>query len=149
MALEKFRAPQLPNPPDVYDVQQARQQVRVLELYFNQLDSNTPNYAQSYRATTFIGGVYRRAYLAITATYTVLTTDAIIEATSGTFTVNLPTAVGLTGQDFTFYNSGGGVITIDGSGAETISGSGTTTVASGKSKSIVSNGANWLITSAT
>lgn len=56
MALEKFRAPPLPNAPTQYDPQFVRQLVRVLELYFSQLDSLTPNQAQSYRADNFYGG---------------------------------------------------------------------------------------------
>jgi len=36
-----------------------RQVIRVLELYFSQLDSNTPNYAQTYTADYFYGsGIY-------------------------------------------------------------------------------------------
>ena len=53
MALEKFKAAPLPNPPVQYDPQYVRQLVRVLEIYFSQLDSLTPNQAQSYRADTF------------------------------------------------------------------------------------------------
>lgn len=56
MALEKFKASPLPNPPPEYDQQYIRQMIRVLESYFSQLDSFTPNQAQSYRATNFYGG---------------------------------------------------------------------------------------------
>lgn len=56
MALTKFRASPLPNPPAHYDPQYIRQMIRVLETYFSQLDSNTPNYAQSYTADDFYGG---------------------------------------------------------------------------------------------
>jgi hypothetical protein len=55
MALTKFRASPLPNPPADYDAQYIRQLIRVLENYFSQLDSNTPNYAQSYTADNFYG----------------------------------------------------------------------------------------------
>jgi len=58
MALSKFRAAPLPNPPAQYDPQYIRQVIRVLETYFSQLDSNTPNYAQSYTADDFFGGVF-------------------------------------------------------------------------------------------
>ena len=58
MALEKFRAAPLPNPPDQYSQEHIRQLIRVLEIYFNQLDSKTPNYAQSYRADNFYGGLF-------------------------------------------------------------------------------------------
>lgn len=56
MALKLFRAAPLPNPPAQYDPQYIRQMIRVIELYFSQLDSNTPNYAQSYTADDFYGG---------------------------------------------------------------------------------------------
>ena len=55
MALSKFRASPLPNPPAQYDAQYFRQVIRVIENYFSQLDSPTPNYAESYTADTFSG----------------------------------------------------------------------------------------------
>jgi len=63
MALEKFKAAPLPNPPVQYDPQYVRQLVRVLEIYFSQLDSLTPNQAQSYRADNFYGGNFTGASL--------------------------------------------------------------------------------------
>jgi hypothetical protein len=56
MALTKFRAAPLPNPPPEYDPQYVRQLIRVLENYFSQLDSKTPNFAESYTADNFYGG---------------------------------------------------------------------------------------------
>lgn len=56
MALSNFKAAPLPNAPAQYDPQYIRQVIRVLETYFSQLDSNTPNYAQSYTADDFFGG---------------------------------------------------------------------------------------------
>ena len=58
MALDKFRAAPLPNPPAQYDPQYIRQVIRVLETYFSQLDSNTPNHAQKYTADEFVGGSF-------------------------------------------------------------------------------------------
>lgn len=61
MALTKFKAAPLPNAPAQYDPQYIRQMIRVIETYFSQLDSNTPNYAQSYTADFFYGngtGIY-------------------------------------------------------------------------------------------
>jgi hypothetical protein len=58
MALEKFRASPLPQPPPEYSPEQLRQFTRVLEIYFSQLDSKTPNYAESYRADNFYGGIF-------------------------------------------------------------------------------------------
>lgn len=54
MALTKFRASPLPNPPAEYDPQYIRQFLRVLETYFSQLDSKTPNFAESYTADQFV-----------------------------------------------------------------------------------------------
>jgi len=56
MALTAFKHSPLPNPTQEYDAQYVRQLIRVIELYFNQLDSLTPNQAQSYTADAFIGG---------------------------------------------------------------------------------------------
>ena len=55
MALDKFKAAPLPNAPAQYDPQYIRQLIRVLETYFSQLDSNTPNHAQKYTADYFYG----------------------------------------------------------------------------------------------
>ena len=55
MALDKFRAAPIPNPPSQYDPQYMRQVIRVIENYFSQLDSRTPNNAQKYTADTFNG----------------------------------------------------------------------------------------------
>ena len=55
MALDRFRAPPLPNPSGEYDPKYVRKFIRTLELYFSQLDSNTPNNAQKYTADTFNG----------------------------------------------------------------------------------------------
>jgi len=59
MALERFNASPLPIPGVEYDQQYMLQLIRVIGIYFNQLDSLTPNQAQSYRADQFIGGQYR------------------------------------------------------------------------------------------
>lgn len=54
MALKYFRAPPLPQPTQAnYSPEYMRQMLRAVELYFSQLDSNTPNYADSYTANGF------------------------------------------------------------------------------------------------
>lgn len=81
-----------------------------------------------------------------TSTYTVDNEDCVVNCTSGTFTVTLPTAVGLTGQYFVIKNSGTGIITIDGDGSETIDGAATKILAvQYESMTLISNGANWII----
>jgi hypothetical protein len=58
MALEDFKAPALPFPPTEYNREYFDQLTKVLRIYFNQLDSLTPNQAFSYRADQFIGGLF-------------------------------------------------------------------------------------------
>lgn len=49
MAMEKFRASPLPNPPGQYSPEYVRQLIRVIELYFSQLDSQTPLQAEYFK----------------------------------------------------------------------------------------------------
>jgi hypothetical protein len=77
MALIGFRAPALPLPREQYDRQQMDQLINALRLYFNQLDSLTPQQANSYRADEFIGGIFSgSAYTGGTFTGTVFTGDS-------------------------------------------------------------------------
>jgi hypothetical protein len=62
MAMDRFRAAPLPNPPSQWDSQYMRQVIRVLETYFSQMDSNTPNHAQIYTADYFIGSGARLTF---------------------------------------------------------------------------------------
>ena len=58
MALIGFRAPALPIPPADYNRQQFDELTRALRVYFNLLDSLTPQQAQSYKADNFYGGIF-------------------------------------------------------------------------------------------
>ena len=49
MAMEKFKAPPLPIATPDYDVLQQRQLLRVLQIYFDQLDSQTPLQAEYFK----------------------------------------------------------------------------------------------------
>ena len=75
----------------------------------------------------------------ITDTYTVESTDYFVDATTGTFTISLPTAVGIKGQIYQIKNSGAGVITVDPNGAQTIDGNNTVVLGSKESLYIVSD----------
>lgn len=89
---------------------------------------------------------YFTGYVAKTANYTITTLDSTIDCTSGTFTVTLPTAVGVTGRIYNIKNTGTGTITVEGNGSEKIDG-GLTAVLSNRYESIKlqSNGSNWII----
>lgn len=81
-----------------------------------------------------------------TSTYAIDNTDCVVNCTSGTFTVTLPTAVGLEGQYFIVKNRGTGVITVDGYGVETIDGLANKLLAvQNESIMVISDGANWII----
>jgi hypothetical protein len=87
-----------------------------------------------------------------TATFSVGESDDVllVDSTSGTVTVNLPTAVGLIGKQFIIKDwkgqSGSNNITVDGSGSETIDGSATNVLSTNyASLRIVSDGTNWAI----
>ena len=85
-------------------------------------------------------------YVAKTATYTASATDYVINCTSGTFTVSLPTAVGITGRVYVVKNSGTGTTTVDPAGTETIDGALTVALATQyQSIMVMSNGANWIV----
>ena len=81
----------------------------------------------------------------ISATDTFTTVGETLNCTSGTFTVNLPTAVGIQGTTYTLVNSGTGVITLDASTTETINGSLTIDLAQYISRTVQSDGTNWII----
>lgn len=76
MALDKFRAAPLPNPPSQYDPQYIRQLIRVLETYHSQMDSRTPNNAQKYTADEFVGGSFSGTSVNSTSISTI-TLDAV------------------------------------------------------------------------
>ena len=82
----------------------------------------------------------------ISATYTVLSSDFLVDCTSNTFTVNLPSAVGISGKIYQVKNSGSGIITVDANGSQTIDGSLTKTLGNGDVIQITSDGSNWLVT---
>lgn len=95
--------------------------------------------------TGTVGGLI--PYVTKTGAYTLTNSDEIVECTSGTFDLTLPTAVGIAGKRFHIDNSGTGVITLLTTSAQTIHGlaSGVLTVLQNETYTIVSNGSNWRI----
>ena len=85
------------------------------------------------------------AYTAQTSTYGIQTTDSFV-ACQGNFTTTLPTAVGVTGKNYTIKNTGTGVVTIATTSSQTIDGVTTYVIRTTNSGvTLISNGANWLI----
>jgi hypothetical protein len=81
----------------------------------------------------------------VTATTVFATASETVNCLSGSFTVDLPTAVGIQGTRYTLVNSGIGVITLDGNGTETINGNATITLTQYVSRTVQSNGTSWTI----
>lgn len=85
-----------------------------------------------------------------TSSYTLASSDELItcNATSGAFTLTLPTAVGISGRVYYIKKTDTtlNAITVDGSGAETIDGALTRVLSTQyESLKIVSNGSNWTV----
>ena len=91
------------------------------------------------------GAVNYGDYLAVTALRTLNATDYTVNCTTGTYTISLPTAVGIEGRIYNIKNSGSGVITVDGDGSETIEGELTQTLYNGDSMQIQSDNSGWVI----
>lgn len=90
------------------------------------------------------GDPLRVPYVAKSGTANILTSQCVVNC-NGTFTVTLPTAVGVSGRFYFIKNSGAGVITMAGTGGQTFDGAASPTVAAGASLTVCSDGANWLI----
>lgn len=87
-------------------------------------------------------------YVAKTGTYSIGTSDYLINCTANTFTVTLPTAVGIAGKIYYVTNSGAGVITIATTSSQTFTNVVTTpttlTLSAVGTVSVMSDGANWI-----
>lgn len=115
-------------------------------LYVQGTTGNIAIGSSAANSTLQVMGSFSSAYIAKTATYTATLSDYTIDCTANTFTVNLPTAVGITGRIYVIKNTGTGVITIDASGSEAIDGSLTKTLSTQYSSYMIqSNGVNWII----
>lgn len=91
-------------------------------------------------------GSFSTGYVAKTGTYTATVSNYTIDCTANTFTVTLPTAVGITGRIYVIKNSGAGTITVGTTSSQTIDGVTTQTLATQYSSyTVQSNGANWII----
>lgn len=109
-------------------------------------------------STLTVNGSTSLGYVAKTGTYTATDGDGTIDCTANTFTVTLPTAVGISGRIYTIVNSGSGTITLATTSSQTfvnISAAPTTLtlppVGTGGTVSytVQSNNANWNVVGTT
>ncbi len=94
------------------------------------------------RGIISLGGI-TYPQVTIGSTYTITDDDYMVAVSGGTFTINLPTAVGVQGKLYVIKNNGTGTITVDPNGSETIDGSTTVTLIQNDSIQITSDGTNW------
>lgn len=92
-------------------------------------------------------GAARWSYVAKTANYTLTAVDELVDCTSNSFNITLPTAVGISGRRHNVKNSGTGIITILTTSSQTIDGqaSSAITLPQYAELTVESNGANWMI----
>ena len=85
-------------------------------------------------------------YVEKTANYTLLSIDDVINCTSGSFNITLPSAPLNNGKRYEIKNTGAGTITMNTTSGQTIDGnaSGVLTIAAGSQMSVVSNNTNWI-----
>ena len=105
-------------------------------------------YSATQNAPQWIN-IQNAAYVEKTANYSVTVNDKTIGADSsgGSFTITMPTAVGIDGQEFRVKKlSSGGIVTVDTTDSQTIDGSSTATLTNQYIAIVlISTGADWII----
>lgn len=96
-----------------------------------------------------VGGI-RTNFVAKTTTYTIVSTDYTVtgDATSGAFTITLPTAASVAGKIYVIKktDSSGNAVTVGTTSSQTIDGSTTYSLATqNKYVTVQSNGSNWIV----
>lgn len=130
-------------PADVLNLVDSGAAINVLD--FSASNGATYTFPLGGGAVAMVGGPLSVPYRGVSGTYSVQMSDGVVNCTSGTFTVTLPTAVGCAGQWFAVKNSGAGVITVAGSGGQTIDGAASVALAATNVARVVSDGANWIV----
>jgi len=99
-------------------------------------------------STLTTAGSFAGGYVSKSANYTATVNDFMIECTTGTFQVTLPTAAGISGRIYHVANSGAGTITVATTSSQTfvnVTATPTTlTLSVVGNITVMSNGANWI-----
>jgi hypothetical protein len=118
--------------------------------------SNLPvhNYDPSYWSGAKVrSSEWNYHYAAVTASTTLVanttgnhaTCHSLVEVTSGSPTLTLPTAVGIQGMYFVIKNTGSGTVILATTSSQTIDGAATQSITQYQSLTVVSNNANWVL----
>lgn len=107
--------------------------------------NTTVNSLQLYNGSNWstLGTV--NSYSEKSANYTITNEDNTINCTANTFTVTLPTAVGITGKKYTITNTGSGIITLATTSSQTIQGELTQLIYTNETFDVMSTGSNWIV----
>lgn len=84
-------------------------------------------------------------YRAVTSTTTATTTDHTIHATSGTFTIHLPTVSAMTNIVYVIKNTGSGTITVQGNSGQLIDSGNTISITQYNKVTVQNTGSMWII----
>jgi hypothetical protein len=95
------------------------------------------------KGITSTGGVTFKQ-ITVSSTYTATTEDYMIDVSGGTFTVYLPSAVGIQGRLLAVKNNGGGAVTVQPVTGQTIDDKPFVILGETNSIQLVSNGLNWV-----
>jgi hypothetical protein len=95
------------------------------------------------KGITSTGGITFKQ-ITINSTYTATTEDYMIDVTGGTFTVYLPSAIGIQGRLIVIKNNGGGAVTVQPILGQNIDDKPFVTLGETNTIQLVSNGSNWV-----
>lgn len=97
-------------------------------------------------STEQVNGSWAGGYIAKTANYTLTVTDYAVNCTANSFTITLPSAVGIAGRVYIVKNTGTATtITIATTSSQTIDGTTPVAIATITAVRYMSDGANWII----
>ena len=94
-----------------------------------------------------VAGSLSLGYVEKTSAYTLTASDYTVNCIANTFTVTLPTAIGIAGRIYNIKNTGAGTITVAGNWSETIDWNNTVAIAQWQGIQIQSTNAGWIILS--
>lgn len=102
-------------------------------------------FAPAPNSSLQVTGSMSQNYVAKTANYTLDGTDYLVDCTANSFTVTLPTAVGITGRIYIIKNTGTAtIITMATTSSQTIDGTTPPTITTLTPLRVMSDGANWI-----
>lgn len=107
--------------------------------------NTTVNSLQLYNGSNWSTLGIVNSYSEKSANYTITNEDNTINCTANTFTVTLPTAVGITGKKYTITNTGSGIITLATTSSQTIQGELTQLIYKNETFDVMSTGSNWIV----